>query len=238
MHRSVATVSMSGTLVEKLEAIAAARFDGIELFENDFVNFAGTAKGLRSMASDLGLAIDLYQPFRDFEGMPDVLHRRNLERAERKFDLMQELGAPLVLVCSNTSPASLPDVDRCAAQLRELAERAARRNLRIGFEALAWGRHVNRYRQAWEIVQRADHPHLGLILDSFHTLSLNDDPSGIASLPGDRIFFLQMADAPLLAMDVLQWARHYRCFPGQGQFDVDNFLEQVLRSGYAGPLSR
>jgi 4-hydroxyphenylpyruvate dioxygenase len=237
MHRAVATVSMSGTLTEKLEAIAAARFDGIELFEADFVNFAGSARDLRSKASDLGLAIDLYQPFRDFEGMPEALHRRNLERAERKFDLMEELGAPLVLVCSNTSPASLPDVALCAAQLRDLAERAARRNLRIGFEALAWGRHVNRYAQAWEIVKRADHPHLGLILDSFHTLSLNDDPSGIASLPGDRIFFLQMADAPLLAMDVLQWARHFRCFPGQGQFDVDNFLEQVLRSGYAGPLS-
>jgi 4-hydroxyphenylpyruvate dioxygenase len=150
---------------------------------------------------------------------------------------MQELGVPLVLVCSNTSPHALPDPELCAAQLCELAERAARRNLRIGFEALAWGRHVNLYGQAWEIVRRADHPHLGLILDSFHTLSLKDDPSGIASIPGERIFFLQMADAPLLAMDVLQWARHFRCFPGQGQFDVDNFLEQVLRAGYAGPLS-
>jgi 4-hydroxyphenylpyruvate dioxygenase len=237
MHRSIATVSMSGTLAEKLEAIAAARFDGIELFEQDFVNFKGSAKDVRSLASDLGLAIDLYQPFRDFEGMQQAQHRRNLDRAERKFDLMQELGASLVLVCSNTSPAALPDIELCAAQLHELAERAACRNLRIGYEALAWGRHVNLYRQAWEIVRRAEHPHLGLILDSFHTLSLKDDPSGIASIPGERIFFLQMADAPLLAMDVLQWARHFRCFPGQGQFDVEDFLEQVLRAGYTGPLS-
>jgi 4-hydroxyphenylpyruvate dioxygenase len=237
MHRSIATVSLSGTLRQKLEAIAAARFDGIELFEADFIQFAGSAQELRALTSDLGLTIDLYQPFRDFEGMPDAQHRRNLERAERKFDLMQQLGAPVVLVCSNTSPQSLNDAERSAAQLHELAERAARRNLRIGFEALAWGRHVNLYRQAWDIVQRAAHPHLGLILDSFHTLSLNDDPAGIANIPGDRIFFLQMADAPRLAMDVLQWARHYRNFPGQGQFDLDNFFEQVLRSGYAGPLS-
>jgi 4-hydroxyphenylpyruvate dioxygenase len=228
---------MSGTLPEKLEAIAAARFDGIELFENDFVHFAGSARDLRTMAADLGLAIDLYQPFRDFEGMPEAEHLRNLERAERKFDLMQELGVPMVLVCSNTSPASLAEPERAAAQLRELAERAARRNLRIGYEALAWGRHVKLYRQAWDIVKQADHPHLGLILDSFHTLSLNDDPSGIAAIPGERIFFLQMADAPLLAMEVLQWARHHRCFPGQGQFDVEHFFEQVLRAGYAGPLS-
>lgn len=237
MHRSIATVSISGTLRQKMEAVAAARFDGIELFENDFINYKGSAADLRSMASDLGLSIDLYQPFRDFEGMPDAQFRRSLERAERKFDLMQALGVSTLLVCSNTSPLSLADMDRSVSQLYELAERAARRNIRIGYEALAWGRHVNLYRQAWEIVKKANHPHLGLVLDSFHTLSLNDDPSGIAEIPGDKIFFLQMADAPRMGLDVLQWARHFRCFPGQGQFDVENFLEQVLLAGYNGPLS-
>jgi 4-hydroxyphenylpyruvate dioxygenase len=237
MHRSIATVSISGTLRQKMEAIAAARFDGIELFENDFISYNGSAADLRAMSADLGLSMDLYQPFRDFEGMPDAQFRRSIERAERKFDLMQALGIPTMLVCSNTSPLALPDAERCAAQLYELAERASKRNIRIGYEALAWGRHVKLYGQAWSIVQRADHPHLGLILDSFHTLSLNDDPTGIANLPGDKIFFLQMADAPRMGMDVLQWARHFRCFPGQGQFDVENFFEQVLLSGYNGPLS-
>lgn len=237
MRRAVATVSMSGTLRQKLEAIAAARFDAFELFENDFIGFNGGAKELRRLADDLGLAVDLYQPFRDFEGMPDALFRRSLERAERKFDLMEQLGAPLMLVCSNTSPHALGDASRAAAQLHELAERAARRNLRVGYEALAWGRWVNRYGQAWRIVEQADHPHLGLILDSFHTLSLNDDPAGIAAIPGDRIFFVQMADAPLMAIDVLQWARHHRNFPGQGQFDLETFFAQVLRAGYRGTLS-
>src|SRR5205823_2387493 len=100
-----------------------------------------------------------------------------------------------------------------------------------------WGKAVNRWSQAWNIVKRANHPHLGLILDSFHTLSLRDDPSGIADVPGEKIFFMQLADAPLLAMDVLQWARHYRSFPGQGQFDLENFFETVLRAGYTGPMS-
>ncbi|MDQ0032887.1 4-hydroxyphenylpyruvate dioxygenase [Variovorax boronicumulans] len=237
MHRSIATVSLSGTLRQKLEAVAAAGFDGIELFEADFINFKGTATELRGIVADLGLAIDLYQPFRDFEGMPEPQFRRSLERAERKFDLMEAMGAPMVLCCSNTSPLAMDDPALAAAQLHELAERAARRNLRVGFEALAWGRHTSLYGQAWNIVKQADHPHLGLILDSFHTLSLKDDPAGIADIPGEKIFFLQMADAPLLAMDVLQWARHHRSFPGQGDFDVTGFFTQVLRAGYTGPLS-
>ena len=237
MRRAVATVSLSGTLRQKLEAIAAARFDAIELFENDFVHATTPARELAAMCADLGLGIDLYQPFRDFEGMPEALFAKSLDRAERKFDLMQALGAPLMLVCSNTSPHALADPERAAAQLHALAERASRRNLRIGYEALAWGRHVSRYAQAWRIVERADHPHLGLILDSFHTLSLGDDPAGIEAIPGERIFFVQMADAPLLAMDVLQWARHHRNFPGQGQFDVVGFFTHVLRAGYSGTLS-
>ena len=237
MRRAIATVSMSGTLPHKLEAAAAARFDAIELFEADFINFNGSAHDLKRMADGLGLGIDLYQPFRDFEGMPDAIHRRNLDRAERKFDVMQALGVPMMLVCSNTSPLSLGDAERSAAQLAELAERAARRKLRIGYEALAWGRWVKLYAQAWQIVERANHPHLGLILDSFHTLSLGDDPRGIADIPGEKIFFVQMADAPLMAMDVLQWARHHRNFPGQGQFALPAFYEQVLRAGYRGTLS-
>ena len=237
MRKSIATVSISGTLPEKLDAIGAARFEAIEVFENDLIQFQGTPRELRAMAADRGLGIDLYQPFRDFEGVTDAEFERNLLRAERKFDVMEALGAPMMLVCSNVSRTALADDARAAAQLYALAERAARRNLRIGYEALAWGRHVSHYDHAWSIVAKADHPHLGVVIDSFHILSLGDDPAPIANIPGDKIFFLQMADAPRLAMDVLQWSRHYRCFPGQGQFDLARFLEYVLMSGYAGPLS-
>ena len=124
MRRSIATVSLSGTLRQKLEAIAAARFDGIELFEPDFISFTGSARELRQQAADLGLGIDLYQPFRDFEGMPDELFRRSLDRAERKFDVMQELGCPLMLVCSNTSPAALGDAERAAWRARQVRHRS------------------------------------------------------------------------------------------------------------------
>ena len=237
MRKSIATVCLSGTLGDKLEAIAAARFDAVEIFENDLIYCNESPRAIAAIAADLGLGIDLYQPFRDFEGVSDAQLRRNLDRAERKFDLMGALGAPMLLLCSNVATAVDANPSRAAAQLHVLAERAAARNLRIGYEALAWGRHVRHYADAWAIVREADHPHLGLIVDSFHILSLGDDPAGIARIPGEKIFFVQLADAPRLAMDVLQWSRHYRCFPGQGQLDLTRFLEQVLVAGYSGPLS-
>ncbi len=237
MRRSIATVSLSGTLPEKLEAIAAARFNAVEIFEADLLHFAGSPRQVRAMAADLGLEIALYQPFRDFEAVPEADHRRNLERAERKFELMQELGAPLLLVCSNVSPRAIDDEQRAADQLAELAERAARHRLRIGYEALAWGAHVRTWAQAWRIVERANHPHLGLVLDSFHTLALGDDPAGIADLPWAKLAFVQLADAPRLKLDLLTWSRHFRCFPGQGELDVAGFLAAALAAGYAGPIS-
>ena len=183
------------------------------------------------------MRISLFQPFRDFEAMPDAQRIRNLDRAERKFDLMGELGTDLVLACSNVQVAAIDDPARAAADLNEMAERAARRGLRVGYEALAWGRHVKRWREAWAIVQAANHPVLGLIVDSFHTLAMGDDFGGIAELPGERIFFVQLADAPLMSSDVLSWSRHFRNFPFQGGLDVTGFLRAVLASGYAGPLS-
>lgn len=237
MQRSIATVSLSGTLPEKLEAIAAAGFDGVEIFENDLLYYDGSPRNVRQMCADLGIAITLFQPFRDFEGCRRDRLQRNVDRAERKFDLMQELGTDLVLVCSNTASDSLGDERVLLDDLSLLAERAGARKLRIGYEALAWGRHVNTWQQVWNLVRQIDHPALGVLLDSFHTLSLKGDPRAIADIPGDKIFFVQMADAPLLAMDVLEWSRHFRCFPGQGEFDLPGFLAPILKSGYTGPLS-
>lgn len=230
-------MALSGTLPDKLEAAAAVGFDGIEIMESDLLTFDGSPADVRRMAEDLGLSIDLYQPFRDFEAMPDPARGRNLNRAERKFDVMQELGTDLVLVCSNTQPAALDDDARAVADLAAMAERAARRGMRVGFEALSWGRHVRLWGHAWRIVQTAGHPALGLIVDSFHTLALRDDPAGLADVPGERIFFVQLADAPLLSMDVLSWSRHHRSFPCQGDLPIDGFVRAVLASGYVGPLS-
>src|SRR3954467_9966576 len=150
---------------------------------------------------------------------------------------MEDLGADTMLVCSNVSPHAIDDDALAAEQLRALADRAERRGMRIAYEALAWGRHVSEYDHAWRIVAAADHPALGTCVDSFHILSRGTSLDAIGAIPSEKLFFLQLADAPHLVMDVLQWSRHYRCFPGQGGFDLAAFVGHVLDAGYAGPLS-
>ena len=237
MRMSIATVCLSGGLAEKFEAIAAAGFKGVEIFENDLLSFNGTPADVRGMAAELGLDIITLQPFRDFEGLPPERRTRAMARAERKFDLMAELGCDLLLVCSNVAADSLGGIDRAAADFHELGERAKARGIRIGFEALAWGRHIHDYRDSWEVVRRAAHANVGLILDTFHILARKTDLGAIRSIPRDRIFLVQVADAPLMELDYLSWGRHYRNFPGQGDLPLADFMNALEATGYDGALS-
>ena len=237
MKTSIATVSIPGNLREKLDAIVKAGFDGIEIFEQDFIADTGTPREIGNLIRDHGLEITLFQPFRDFEGLTGDARKRAFDRAKYKFDTMVELGTDLILVCSSTHPDALGGIDRAADDFRELGAIAAERNLRVGYEALAWGRHVNDHRDAWEIVRRADHPNIGLILDSFHTLARKIEPNTIRRIPSDKIFFVQLADAPLIDMDLLYWSRHFRNMPGEGDLAVTDFMRAVAATGYDGPIS-
>ena len=237
MLRSIATVSISGTLPEKLHAIAAAGYQGVEIFENDLLYYTGTPADIRHLAADLGLKITLFQPFRDFEGASRAQFTANMERARRKFALMHELGCDTMLLCSNVQPDCSADVELQIADLRALAELAEQEQIRIGYEALAWGTHVNRWHQAWSRVKSVNSPALGIVLDSFHVLARGDTLQRLGEVPPEKITFVQMADAPLMKMDILEWSRHFRCFPAQGQLPLVDFACDLTRCGYRGPWS-
>jgi 4-hydroxyphenylpyruvate dioxygenase len=234
MKSSIATVSISGTLEGKLRAVADAGFDGVEIFENDLLSFPGSPAEVGRMIRDLGMECTLFQPFRDFEGMPPEQRIRTYERMERKFDVMGELGVDLILLCSNCSPLASDDRTQMIDDLSELGERAAKRNMRVGYEGLAWGRHIWDHRDAWSLVRDVDHPNIGLVLDSFHSLSRKVPSASIGDIRADKLFIVQIADAPLLDMDYLSWSRHFRNMPGQGDFALTDFADAIHKIGYDG----
>ena len=237
MKTSIATVSISGSLEGKLRAVAEAGFDGVEIFENDLLGFAGTPREVGRIIRDLGMQCTLFQPFRDLEGMPPEQLARAYERMERKFDVMTELGTDLVLLCSNCSPLAVADRPRLIDDLAGLGERAAKRGMRVGYEALAWGRHTFDHRDAWSLIRDVDHPSIGLILDSFHSLARGIPSASIGDIRVDKLFFVQIADAPRLTMDYLSWSRHFRNMPGQGDLPLVEFAEAIHRLGYEGHWS-
>jgi sugar phosphate isomerase/epimerase len=116
-HRAaIATTCLSGALDEKLTCIAAAGFTGVELFEADVLHYPGTREEVRAMCAKLGLKIEAYGPFWGFEGGEEV--RRKLEMLEGMLRRMMELGADVLIMGSNASPACVgfffSPVRRCA----------------------------------------------------------------------------------------------------------------------------
>lgn len=237
MVPSIATVCLSGTLREKVQSIAAAGFKHIEIFENDLIAFDATIREASALIRDYDLQVVTLQPFRDFEGLEGKDRKLAFDRARLKFDQMGELGTDLLMVCSSVHPRAQGGIVNLAADFNELGELASEYDMRVAYEALAWGTHVNDYRDSWEIVRQANHPNVGLVLDTFHIFSRGSDLRPIANIPGDRIFLVQTADAPSLSMDHLSWSRHYRCFPGQGELEIRQFMDVLSQTGYDGPLS-
>jgi 4-hydroxyphenylpyruvate dioxygenase len=237
MRTGIATVCLSGALDDKLFAARDAGFDGVEVFEPDLIASPLSPETVRDRAADLGLSLDLYQPFRDFEGVSSEQLKHNLTRAEAKFALMRRLGTDTMLLCSNVATARSGDEHLAAAHLRQLGDLASAYGVRVAYEALAWGRFVDSYEQAARIVRLADHDLIGVCLDSFHILSKGHSPEAIETIGVDKIFFVQVADAPILSMDVLSWSRHHRLFPGEGGFDLGRFMGHLARTGYDGPVS-
>jgi 4-hydroxyphenylpyruvate dioxygenase len=196
MQTAIATVCLGGTLDEKLEAIAFAGFKRVEIFENDLLSSDTNPTQVGRRIRDLGLEAITFQPFRDFEGMPAAQRTKIMSRAEHKFDVMGQLGCKLLVVCSNVSSDSVGDIDRAAADFYELGERAAKRGLRVAFEALSWGLHIHDYRDAWKVVRRADHRAVGLVLDTFHVLARGTELYTIRRIPKDRIFLTRLRLRP------------------------------------------
>ncbi|MDE2403213.1 MAG: sugar phosphate isomerase/epimerase and 4-hydroxyphenylpyruvate domain-containing protein [Sphingomonadales bacterium] len=234
MKTSIATVSISGGLADKLHAIAGAGYGGAEIFENDLLSAPESAAEIGRIMAGLGLSCTMFQPFRDLEGMPEPQRGAAFERIKRKFAVMEALGTDLVLLCSNCSPLASADRQAMLDDLHALGELAAAHGKRVAYEALAWGRHVHDHRDAWALVRDVDHPAIGLVLDSFHSLARGVPSASIGDIRPDKLFLVQVADAPFLDMDYLNWSRHFRCMPGQGDFALAEYAAAIARAGYDG----
>ena len=231
----ISTVCLAGTLEDKLRAAAAAGFAGVEMLEYDLLMSPWSPRRLATEAADLGLSIEVYQPFH-VETVPPERFRAQLHHIDRKLDVLSDLGARVLVCCSERTTAGVDDDELTLDQMHALAERARARGIRLAFEAVPWGR-VQTHEDAWRIVRRIDHPALGLCLDSFHVLSSQNDVAAIAGIPADKIFHVQVADAPRTSMDVREWSLHHRLFPGQGALDIVGFLNRIQAMGYTGPLA-
>ncbi|HMQ37657.1 MAG TPA: sugar phosphate isomerase/epimerase [Micropruina sp.] len=237
LKKCISTVSLGGTVVERIDAIAAAGFDGIELFDADLRGSGLTAAEVARRCGDAGLGIACYGPFRRAEGVPEQEFPDVVARFRAALDVTAALGADTIMIVSNTDPDAIADRDHSAGQLAALGAIAAERGVGIVFEALSWGTHISRVADALDLLQRAGYPRRSLVMDTFHLLALGDGDADVAALPAEVLGLVQLADAAAVRMDLMQWSRNHRCYPGEGDLDVLAATRAALGAGFDGAVS-
>ena len=237
------TISLAGTLPQKLAAIEGAGFSQVMLMARDLVGHAEGIDDAVRVVKASGLRVTGFQVLRDFEGLSGHLHDYKIDVAKSMLEMCRSVGATVLLVCSSTSTHASGDPDALARDLRKLAMLALPLGIRIAYEGLSWGRHVNEFTTAWDIVCRADAPNLGIGIDSFHAFATKTALVDLDVLDPDKIFLVQLADFMWNEIPSVEeriaTARHFRVFPGEGVHSeaLAELVMRLDRLGYRGDYS-
>ena len=237
------TISLAGPLPAKLRAIREAGFSQVMLSARDLVGHAEGVEAAIAAVRESGLRVTGFQVLRDFEGLSGRLHEYKVDIAKSMLELAAAVGAKVLLVCSSTSAHASDDRELIARDLRKLAMLAIPHGIRVAYEALSWGRSIEEFPAAWDVVMRADMPNLGLGLDSFHMFATKTSLDGLQWLDPERIFLVQLADFMWQEIrsveERIATARHFRVFPGEGAHSdqVAELVSRLHAQGYRGDYS-
>lgn len=237
------TITLAGSLEGKLAAIAGAGFSQVMLSARDLVDHPGGDTAAIAAVRASGLRVTGLQVLRDFEGLPAHLHSYKVDIARATLELCARVGGRLLLACSSTSVHASDDPEAIARDLRKLAMLAVPLGIRVAYEALSWGRFINEYPAAWNVVERADCPNLGLALDSFHIFAAGTGLEALEAIDPQRIFLVQLSDFMWQqAGDFEQrrtTARTFRVFPGEGVHSdaLATLVRRLEAIGYRGDYS-
>jgi len=237
------TITFNGPLETKLEAAQRAGFAQIMVNARDITGHPGGVAAAIGAIRNSGIRVTGFQVLRDFEGLDGHLHHYKVDMAMSMLEMCAAIGSPLLLACSSTSRHASGDADKIAADLHKLAMLAVPLGIKIAYEALSWGRFINEYPAAWDVVCRADAPNLGLCLDSFHTLAAQTPLDMLDTIEPSQLFLVQLADfmwheVPTFE-ERMNTARTFRVFPGEGVHSplLADFVLQLEQRGWRGNYS-
>ena len=242
-HFGMDTTTLAGPLDTKLRAMREAGFTQVMLNANDLAAHPGGPDAAIEAVRKSGLRVTGFQVLRDFEGLSGHLHAYKVDIAKAMLGMCRALGSRVLLACSSTSSHATGEPGALIRDLQKLSMLAVPYGIRIAYEALSWGRHVNEYPQAWQIVAEADRANLGLALDSFHMFATGTSREALEEIVPAKIFLVQLADFMWREIpsreERIDTARHFRVFPGEGvhSAEVAELARTLDRLGYRGDYS-
>ena len=217
---------------ERCRAAASAGFSGIGLHHQDYAAMVADGmdeSGLRASADRSGLEvceIEFLAGWSQGNGSEAASTQQWIER-------MASVLSPHH-VTAGEFLADAIDVDQAATNLRRICAQLAPLGLLVAVEAFAWSGLCD-YATARTVVETADAPNAGLMIDTWHFYNTRSTTDDLADLDPNRIIGVQLNDGRVVSGDYLVEARRGRLLPGHGELDVTGLIAFLHQMGFEGP---
>ncbi|WP_420640096.1 sugar phosphate isomerase/epimerase family protein [Candidatus Poriferisocius sp.] len=176
-----------------------------------------------------------------------VMTMRSPDGAEEVVAAAAALGARSITVLEHTVAGQPPwvpgeHIAQAATTLAEIADQAADHEILALIEPFAWSP-LDDHRVAAEIIDRADRPNAGLLVDTWHLGRGPERGRLDPAIDPARINALQVSDlapAPSTAQtseEVAYESIHHRLLPGHGHGHIAEFLAELARRGVDAPIA-
>ncbi len=229
--------TMPYTLEQDLEAAAKAGFDAVEIWSRKLDTYLEShdAGDLRALLDGYGLRTASLCPYA-LVGFSD--NREQLRTVERAAEVAAAIDCPVLLVCADAPPAGMGRDEAygtMAAAARAYAERAAAHGVKIAIEPL--GRHpfIPGPLEALEVIERAGHDSLGLMMDFFHYYKSGVRLEDVRTIPAESLLIVHVDDCEDLPPADL--TDRHRVYMGEGVLPLQDMLGVLREKGYDGALS-
>ncbi len=165
---------------------------------------------------------------------PDIVKGLSHLTADLVLPLAAELEAGCVTI-AELFGVSLPPA-QIADAFGAICDQAASHGLKLGLEFIPAGAIPN-LDAALDILAQAGRENGGLIVDSLHFFRGHNRLETLRSVPADKIFGVQLADAPLHpAAGLEEEITRARMTPGQGKLPLRAFVQTLDEIGVSAPV--
>jgi 4-hydroxyphenylpyruvate dioxygenase len=223
---------MHASLTERIEAAQAGGFDTLSIFPNDYTRARESGMSDADILvahADAGVRLTTLDPYTRWvprwepppHARPDRMARAAFDE-DAFFAIVEALELTAITVIEAFGERF--ELDELTEAFSAVCDRAARSGARVHLEFAPFAG-VPDLATAWDVVRTADHPSGGIVFDTWHYLRGTRDDALLESIPGERIFAVQIDDAATEPVgSLLNDTLRHRLLPGEGTFDLATVL--------------
>lgn len=229
--------TMPYTLEQDLAAAEKAGFEGVEIWSRKLDTYleSHSVDGLKELLDQHHLKVAALCPY-SLIGFSD--NRGSIIAIRNAAEIAKKINCPTLLVCGDAAPAGTDKeaaYDAMANIACTYADWAEEHGVKIAIEPL--GRHplIPGPKEAMEILDRAEHESLGLMMDTFHYYKSGVDLDAIRQIPVEILLVVHVNDCENRPLEELN--DKHRVYMGEGVIPLKPILNLLKEKGYDGALS-